>query len=49
MINKIFTDYKTFKVKIKIVFETINEECTAKRKLNLLKQTKAAAIYAAKF
>ena len=30
MINKIFTDYKIFKAKIKIVFKTINKEYTVK-------------------
>ena len=36
VINKIFTDYKIFKNKIKVVFETINEECTAKREISSL-------------
>ena len=36
-INEIFTDYKMFKFKIKIIFQTINKEHTAERKLNLLR------------
>ena len=47
--NKIFTNYKTFKIRIKVVFEKINEEQTAERELSLLKQIKAAGIYAANF
>ena len=49
IMNKIFTDYKTFKIRIKVVFEKIYEEQTAERELSLLKQIKAAGIYAANF
>ena len=49
IMNKIFTNYKTFKIRIKVVFEKIYEEQTAERELSLLKQIKAAGIYAANF
>ena len=36
IINEIFTDFQIFKIKIKIVFEIINEKCTAEQKISLL-------------
>ena len=34
--NKIFTNFRTFKSKIKVVFKTINKECITERKISLL-------------
>ena len=34
--NKIFTSFRIFKKKIKIMFKTVNKECTAEREISLL-------------
>ena len=49
IINEIFIDYQTFKSQIKVIFETIDKEYITERKLSLLKQIKAAAMYTVNF
>ena len=44
-----FTNFKTFKIHVRRVFEDINTERTAARELMNLKQKKAASMYTVQF
>ena len=43
--NKMFTNFKTFKIYIRRVFEDINTERTVARELMNLKQRKVTSMY----
>ena len=47
--NKMFINFKTFKIHVRRVFEDIDAERTAVRELMNLKQKRAASMYAACF
>lgn len=48
-INKIFSDFNKFKIKIRIVFREIDKIRMTERKIFYLQQKEATAIYTAAF
>ena len=47
--NKIFTDFKIFKAKIKVIFETIDKEHITELEVSLLRQIGAVTTYTVNF
>ena len=48
-INIIFTDFKTFELRLRKIFKDINKERTAKRQLYNLRQKESTVIYSISF
>ena len=48
-INIIFTDFKTFKLRLRRIFEDINRKRTVKRQLYNLRQKESTVIYLISF